>query len=76
MYMPVTGYAGRVVLFNICVTLSGLAAHCSPDSMVRIYGHSRFCNTDTEDIVGLHESIRRLNEHYARAPTSSAPDEP
>lgn len=44
--------------------------------MVRIYGHSRFCNTDTEDIVGLHESIRRLNKHYARASMSSAPDEP
>ena len=31
---------------------------------------------EAEDIVGLHESIRRLNEHYARAPMSSAPDEP
>lgn len=24
MYMPLTGYAGRTVLFNICVTLSGI----------------------------------------------------
>ena len=24
MYMPVTGYAGRAVLFNISVTLSGI----------------------------------------------------
>lgn len=45
-------------------------------SWLGIYGHSRFCNTDTEDIVGLHESIRRLNRHYARASMSSAPDEP
>ncbi len=27
-----------------------------------IYGHSRFCNIDFEDIIGLLESIRRLNE--------------
>jgi len=32
-----------------------------------IFGHSRFCNTDFEDIVGLLESIRRLNElNYPR----------
>lgn len=45
-------------------------------SWLGIYGHSRFCNTDTEDIVGLPKSIRRLNEHYTRATMSSAPDEP
>lgn len=33
-------------------------------------------NTDIEDIVGLHESIRRLNGPLARAPMSSAPGEP
>jgi len=49
------------------------AVHCS---WLGIYGHSRFCNTDTEDIVGLHESIRRLNGLYARATMSFAPDEP
>lgn len=26
-----------------------------------------FCNTDTEDVVSLHESIRRLNKHYIYA---------
>jgi hypothetical protein len=41
---------------------------CSFMFTYRIYGHSRFCNTDFEDIVGLHESIRRLNRLYARAP--------
>lgn len=29
---------------------------------IGIYGHSRFCNTYFEDIVGLLESIRRLNK--------------
>lgn len=41
-----------------------------------IYGHSRFCNTDFDDMVGLHESIRRLHRLLARAPMSSAPVEP
>ncbi len=30
-------------------------------SRKRIYGHSRFCNTDFDDKLALLESIRRLN---------------
>lgn len=44
-------------------------------SWLGVYGNSRFCNTDPDDIVGLLESIRRLNRHCARALTSYAPDE-
>ena len=44
--------------------------------MVKIYVHAPFCNTDLDDMVGLHESIRRLHRLLARATMSSAPVEP
>lgn len=44
-------------------------------SWLGIYVHTRFCNTDIEDIVVLHESIQRLKGPF-HAPISSAPDEP